>query len=87
MALAAPADTQQVLVLIEVKLQCTLISMVQSFTDSARQMDVGGSHHRALLCFLDGHDSLQRVSRLFFRLMILYQLQDFLFVLVEKISG
>ncbi len=43
------------------KVQVTLVSQVQGFTDAARKMDVGGGDQYPVRMVFDAHDALHRM--------------------------
>jgi hypothetical protein len=77
---------QQVFRRIVVKLQLTLVRMMDCFTDTAREMNVGGGDQHFVIFYLHGHDPFQRVLGFFLFLYVLYQMHDFIPVRVEEFT-
>src|ERR1039458_1148796 len=71
----APGRAQQVLFLVVMELELALVRVVQRLRDIARKMRVGGRDHDAIGAVDDSHDPLQRVFRLFLRLVVPDQMQ------------
>jgi hypothetical protein len=57
------------------KLELAFVRVVQCLRDIARKMGVGGRRHDAIGAVDDRHDPLQRVFRLFLRLVVSDQMQ------------
>jgi hypothetical protein len=70
-----------------VHLEITPIRMMERLTDAARQMDVGGGDEDAVRSCLDVHDPMQRVFRLFSRLLVAGQVEDFWLVISEEAAA
>jgi hypothetical protein len=70
-----------------VHLEVALIRMMERLTDAARQMEVGGGDQDAVRSFLDVHDPMQWVFRLFSRLLVAGQVEDFLLVISEEAAA
>lgn len=85
-SLALPVYAEQILFVVVMEFELTVIGMMQRFADASSQMDVGGGDEDGMPFVLDIHDALEWVFRLRPFSDILDELPQFGSVLLEKIS-